>query len=523
MELTEKQRKYIDILSGTFNIKDSYGRIVPYHPLDYQVKYHAESMICRSDFKHRIWSKSRGVGATLSSCMDLLMLAHRYDGVNIAVSSRSAESATTPIDYCIWLANNTQVKGFFDVDNKYSSILKLDNDSVIFPVPGGAPDSVRSTRLIAALFDELAFTERAKEMYIAVDGSITEGGQLNVVSTWNGFATEHAKIWKDADALGYEKFEVKAFSDDFDVNKPIPEQIQSGVKLVVPWLDMVKMERSRKYDRISFLQEYMCQPSDINVAFIGLELIESCARSGLEQMKREGVNPYFLGLDFATEDSDFSVMVVFELTQEFGAIMRHLRKFRKMDSVAQFEHLKWLDSQFNFSKMGIDQTGPGKGIYDFSRKHFGSKVIGLNFAQKVRPIGEFGEKLDSMQKKQEQWKKATVPIKRAMANALRNAMVDQQCWIINDSDLKSDLNSVPYGSLDAPKSKLGHGDAFWSCAIALYLISMPLGADPVIFDNIFKADNEAIMFSGDESEIQKSLMYANKVADEIEEINNAKK
>ncbi len=514
MILTPKQEKYIEILSRTFNIKDSYGKIMPYRPLEYQIKYHTESMLCKDDFKHRIWSKSRGVGATLCSCMDLLMLAHRYDNSNIAISSRSAESATTPIDYCIWLANHTQINGFFDIDNKYSSICRLGNGSVIFPVPGGAPDSVRGVRLIAVLLDELAFTEQDKEIYVAVDGSISEGGQLSIVSTWNGFATEHSRVWKQAEEIGYEKFEVRAFSDNFDVNKPIQAQLDAGVKLNVPWLDIIKMERSRVYDRISFLQEYMCQPSDINVAFLDWELINSCSREGLEQTKRDGINPYYFGLDFATEDSDFSVMVVFELTPEFGAVMRHIRKFRKMDSVAQYDHMIWLDSQFNFSKIGIDQTGPGKGIYDFCRKRFGSKVLGFNFATKVRPIGEHGEKLDAMQKRQEQWKKATVPIKRAMASAMRSAMIDQKCWFISDPDLKGDLNSVPYGSLDAPKSKMGHGDSFWSCAITLYMIGMPIGSDPVIFENILPSKLETVVLVEDDS-VESRLRYAQKQVDDM--------
>lgn len=518
MELTLKQEKYIKILEKTFCIKDAHGHIFPYRPTSFQIEFHAASMLCNDSFKHRIWSKSRGVGATTCTMLDMLMLAHTRDNVRIPVSSKTGEMAGNPIAVACWLADNTQIQNFFQRDKSVQSVCRLDNGSEIFSVPGGSPDVIRGVRAIAICHDEFAFNDHANSIYIAGEGCLSEGGQTTIASTWNGSSNEYARIWNNAENLGFQKFEACAILGDFDVSQTIQEQIQSKkCYLAVPWLDLTRMEALRRYDSIAFMQEYQCQPNDADVAFLDWKLITEHCRVGLDQDRRISVNPYFVGIDFATE-SDYSSFAVFELTQEFGAVMRHLKAFRKMDTVAQNEHLELMDRDFGFTKIIIDETGPGKGFFDHARAKFGSKCIGVNFAQKVRPIGPTGEKVDAMQRRQLQWKLATVPIKRAMANALRNALIDDRCWIINDLEIKRDLNSVPYDSLDAPKNKLGHGDRFWSCAMALYAMQMPTSLDPVYVTDLSGKDEiKEQSCSQDENLLPMEIIEARRMQEEMED------
>ena len=95
--LTDRQRNYITLLSEVFFMKNARGTVFPYRPEPYQIEYHADCMVAIQDFPNRLWKKARGIGASATTMMDALMVAHRFKGVKIPVGSVTGTQAFGPI------------------------------------------------------------------------------------------------------------------------------------------------------------------------------------------------------------------------------------------------------------------------------------------------------------------------------------------------------------------------------------------------------------------------------------------
>ncbi|MCK5216321.1 MAG: hypothetical protein KAJ93_00935, partial [Methanosarcinales archaeon] len=123
-------------------MKNARGTVFPYRPEPYQIEYHADCMVAVEDFPNRLWKKARGIGASATTMMDALMVAHRFKGVKIPVGSVTGTQAFGPIEWAIWLADNPQIPDFFNRNQEINSICELDNGSIIFPVPGHNPEAL---------------------------------------------------------------------------------------------------------------------------------------------------------------------------------------------------------------------------------------------------------------------------------------------------------------------------------------------------------------------------------------------
>ncbi|MCK5013772.1 MAG: hypothetical protein KAS66_08120 [Candidatus Omnitrophica bacterium] len=469
-ELTTRQENYIHLLQEVFLMKNARGQEFPYRPEPYQINYHADCMVANPASPNRLWKKARGIGASATTMMDALMVAHRYKGVKIPVGSVTGTQAFGPIEWAIWLADNPQIPGFFNRNKDINSICELDNGSIIFPVPGHNPEALRNYRTVFNVYDEFAFHPYPKKLKAAGDACLSEGGQINILSTLNGTENEYYRIIQHAHEMGYEVYEVPMFEpENFDVTKPIPEQIAKGkITPISPWVDVSKLEESRLYDPVIFMQEQMCSPEDAAISFLSQSLLDEVCRPVryLHQNTRVGLNSYHLGIDFASENN-VSAFEILEQTTA-GWIHRARVPVQKTDTVQQNQLLRELDKAFGFTTITIDLTGPGTGFYHYAKHDFGSKVAGINFSTR-HPIDEKESHLYRSKDQVEGKKgKITIPIKRAMAVNMKVLMEQGRFIIMDIAEYKSDLHSVNYSSLDAPRSRDSHGDEFWGTALAMW-------------------------------------------------------
>lgn len=470
-DFTKRQKKYIILLCNVFNMKSARGTVSPYRPEPYQIEYHADCMIANPDAENRIWEKARGVGATATTMMDALIVGHRYNDVNIPVASITGTQSNGPIDWANWLVDNLQMPGFLKRDERINSQCVLDNGSTIFPVPGHNPEALRSFRTVFNIYDEFAFHMYPKKLKAAGDACLSEGGQINILSTLNGTENDFYYILTNAEDFGYKVYRVPMFDPKvFNVDRPIPDQIAEGlITPIAPWVDIAGLERSRKYDKIAFMQEQMCSPEDGSVSFLSSNLLYEISRTPeqIEQSFRVGYNPYICGIDFASE-RDTSAFQIFEVTP-YGYIHRNRYPVKRTDTPTQNRLLKSLNERFDFQFITIDMTGSGTGFYHYAQEQLGSqKVIGINFSSRVNINEKDVEKYRTKDVRYTK-DKINIPIKRAMATEMKILAETGRLIVLDYKDYIADMHSVPYDTLDAPRSKDGnHGDEFWGSALAIW-------------------------------------------------------
>ena len=467
----KRQHDYVNLLTQVFQIKNARGDLAPYRPEPFQIDYHAHCILAmKNDYPHRIWEKARGIGATSSTMMDSVMVAHRFKKLTIPVASITGEQAAVPIAWAIELCDNTQIPGFFNRRDDITTRCVLDNGSSIFTVPGHKPNSLRSYRSVFMIYDEYAFQEYPKEIKVAGDRCISEGGQSNILSTVRGTENEFWRILENAEEFGYKKFSVPMFDPKiFDIKRSIPEQIKEGlIKPIAPWINIEMLERDRKSDPIAFMQENQCDPQDSSVSFLPSTLLYRVSRPSymIEQSARKGFGVYVCGIDFASQ-RDMSAFEIFEHTPE-GWIHRQRIAISKYDTVQQNNFLMSLHQAYNFKYVTIDMTGAGTGFYHYAREQLKTEVVGINFATRHTIDPETQYLYGKADKKTRKDGKITIPIKRAMATYFKKEAEQGRLLLLDNPDYIADLHSVPYGTLDAPRNKDQHGDEFWGSALALW-------------------------------------------------------
>lgn len=480
--LTYRQKKFIKYLSSAFNIRTALGQPIPYVPADYQKLFHSECILAKPEAKDRFLNKARGVGATMMIAMEDLALMRRYSDITVPFTSTGDDAAKKSIEWAYWLTENANVDFGVVSDNKYE--ISFDNGSTMVAIPGGNPKRFRNIRAPAIGFDEFAHCERQREILTAARRCMSEGGQATIVSTPIGMSNEFWQIRANYRDLDYTIFEIPLFDPaKFDITVSVYDQVSRGIVPLVPWINVPKLEEDRRYDPIAFMQENMCSPQDESVSFLSMDLIESCIDKGLyciDQLKTK--NPCFIGIDFAFA-RNMSAIVVIEKTidketKQVKYILRHLTAVKGVDTDAQVDIVKEHVRNFPISKIVVDCTGPGIGLFHNLRRLYNYKVDGINFATKVFVRSGYDNKKGDNSLVERVAKKGSVkpkdgemvPVKRMIALNMKRHFVDGQITIFDDSLLKRDLNSVPYASLNAPKTKdLGHGDRFWAIGLALWV------------------------------------------------------
>jgi len=449
--LTPSQKRFITLFAAIFQIKDAHGKLKSFEPLLFQQMFLKDSMICNKNYKHRIVNKGRGVGMSAVIAAELLLLAQSMKGIKIPITSISARTSNVLLEWCIFLCDNSLPINLYEPtkkinfnfkmerDTSINSVCKLKNGSVILPISGGSPDSIRSLRSPALVLDEFAFNPEQKAILGAGERTLSEGGQISIISTPRTsdiLNDEFWKIWIYAERMGYKRYEFPIFpKGSINVNKSLLEQDLPPI--IAPWIDIPQLESDRSRDILMFCRENMCEVQDESVAFLSWNLIKKCCI--LKEFSKPLLdNPIYVGIDVGRMQ-DLTAIEGFQAVD--GKFYHVFEKImRGIDIPTQVREIELLNNKYEFHSVNIDKTGIGLGLYEYARKDIGGKVRGITFTRET---------------------------KTKMATNLRNKMQDDEVYMIKNDDFMDQIHSVPYHTLNGERTSEGHQDQFWACALAL--------------------------------------------------------
>lgn len=494
--LTSRQRRYVETLEGVFRVKNASGRVVDYRCEPYQAWFHAHSPLAMgTDAPDRLVPKGRGLGLTLMTAMDLLLLAHQQDRVHIPVAGRQSSTGDEFIQKAHDLVYDCAIDGFFDPDPHVSSTVRLGNGSTIEPVPGGNPSAFRGKRAPASALDEYAFHPKARDTWRAARGVLTEGGQLTVLSTHDGAGTHFYELVEAAEK-GEVDFALFPYPTHdpvaWDPNVPVPDQIASGrLKLLAPWIDVAGLEKMRREDPLGYAQEHLCQVMDEALNLLSRDAVaavhdpdlaswegpigldESPLLVDLKQPLRVprrpagNANPTGVGVDFAS-NGDLAAYTLLERTSDGYLEQRWLAKLEGVQTPQQNALLRLVVATAKPRFVCIDMTGPGTGLYEYAdaELHDKTEVVGIHFSQRVK-VGEEQDKDTG------QLKDVKAPVKKAMALTLSRLVQERRVRFLGRHPLtelhKRHLGAIRRKDLDAPrKAGEGHADLFWADALCAW-------------------------------------------------------
>lgn len=479
---TERQELYVRTLERVFHIKDAHARPAPYRPMGYQREFHAAARLADPTAPNRVVNKGRGMGYTMMAVMDDLMVLKRYAGVKIPVASIGGDQADVAIDWAIWLCEHAigtpecraceergyacaPEHGFFGHDPDITSELRLDNGSRYVPIPGNRPKAIRSHRAPRALFDEFAHNDHQEELLSGGRETVSEGGQLTLLSTPLGTANLFWRIYMNAAELGFRAFNTPLFqpSEALDPSVDLRDQVRAGrVHLVAPWRNIDDLEKSRRTDVHQFLQEAQGKPIDEAYSFLAWDLIARCHDDALpildlgELRARARLNAFHLGDDFASAvEGDYAPFVLWE---DVGGhyVQRGIWLLRGADTPSQLRLIKDIHQAVELSSATLDKTGGGTGLFEDAYAELGAIVEGVNFSTKLEMESE-----------------ETASAKKAVATNLRALMLDHKARFMGAHEhsamQRRHLHAVRSDKLDAPRTrKEGHADLFWANGLALW-------------------------------------------------------
>lgn len=478
--LSDRQRRYVELLPRVFIVKTAAGRVVPYDMQPYQAWWHAHAPLALGkDAPSRLAEKGRGLGLTLMAAMDSLLLAHTRDRITIPVAGRAGDTSDEFIEKTWDLIRDCPEGDFFAPRLDKTATIELDNRSRIIPLPGGSPEKSRSKRLIHGVLDEFAFHEYPDRLLKAIRGSQTEGGTLDIISTHNGSDTRFYDL-TDRARQGKAPFkhfwfpihDPKAWRQDV----PMKTQVDAGLRLIAPWLSIRTLEEFRLDDPAGYGQEMLCEIMDSLLNLLSRDLVTKATDATLPDwgVPYEGqdsrldvftvpkrptgdLDAAVVGIDFARK-GDLAAYTAWSLTPD-GQRQRWLEVLRGVATPAQNELVRAIDRELRPSDILIDMTGEGAGLYDYAHEdseagRIRAKVHGVHFSQGIH---EGGGK--------------TTPVKKAMALNLARSLSERARLLGSTrhaSLQRSHLLSVRRADLDANRTDEGHGDILWANALALW-------------------------------------------------------
>lgn len=492
--LSDRQRRYVDLLPRVFQVKTASGRVVPYDMQPFQVWWHAHAPLAMGTAApSRLAEKGRNLGLTLMAAMDALLLAHRTDRLTIPCAGRAGDTSDEFISKAWDLIRDAHEPDFFDPRTDVVNRIELGNQSRLIPLPGGSPDKSRSKRLVHGVLDEFAFHEYPDRLMKAIRGSQMEGGTLDVISTHNGSDTRFYDL-VDRSKTGRAPFkhfwfpihDPRAWRQDV----PMSEQVGKTLSLIAPWISTRALEEFRLEDPAGYAQEMLCEVMDAALNLVSREEASAAMTPGLPDWGRPltaaddealflklrtaitiphrpdgNLDPLYLAVDFASaKDGDLAAFTAF---QPDGATLdqRWLEVLRGVPTPTQNRLLRLIERTVRPTAVFIDMTGGGTGLFEHARQDLKCPVYGIHFASKVQYVGATGK----------------VAIKKAMGLNLARRYSERTIRVFRDhahAELqRRHVQSVRRADLDADRSAEGHGDILWAQAMAAWG-ALTMGEEP---------------------------------------------
>lgn len=232
----------------------------------------------------------------------------------------------------------------------------------------------------------------------------------------------------------------------YKLQKKLPPEDERQGMDEVDYFNWVKAGCS---DEETFLQEYMCVPSDDASAFISYELIDGCKYGPGEEWEysldqiRACKNPIYVGIDIGRRH-DLTVCWVDEVVAGV-AFTRKIVVLEKMP-FSQQEAILWPIVEAA-RRACIDETGIGMQLAERSQERFGKyKVEGVTFS---------------------------AAMKEELAYPVRSQLEDRSCRLPDDPKVAADFRGIRKETTAAgnvrfagERNESGHCDRFWAKGLA---------------------------------------------------------
>ena len=301
------------------------------------------------------------------------------------------------------------------------------------------------------VLDEFALHPDPRKLWSIAYPGITWGGNIEVISTHRGSHNFFNQVVREVRENGNPKkisLHRVTLQDALDqgflfkLQQMLPADDERQAMDEAAYFDLV---RSGCADEESFLQEYMCDPADDDVAFLEYDLIASAEYPAGSDWRQTEQGSLYVGIDIGRKH-DLTVLWVLEKLGD-TYYTRHVEALRGMRKSDQEKILwPWIERS---RRTCIDATGLGIGWTDDAQDAFGKlKVEGVNFSAAV---------------------------KETLAYPVRGHMEDRKLRIPHDPTIRADLRAVTKqvssaGNVrfTAERNADGHADRFWALALALH-------------------------------------------------------
>jgi len=406
----------------------------------------------------KIGEKSRQIGWTWSEGYGLVrrksMVEARLDAW---ISSRDDIQARLFLEDCKNFAAILQIgaqdlgEQVIDEKGHNAYVLALANRLRIHSMSSN-PDAQAGKRGDRVL-DEFALHPDPRKLYAIAYPGITWGGTLSIFSTHRGSHNYFNELIQEIDhknnPKGFSKHRV-TLQDALDqgflykLQSKLPKDDARQNMDEAAYFNFI---RAGAPDEESFMQEYMCVPSDDASAFMTYDLIASCEYAYEENWKKaidDCVGPVYIGVDIGRQH-DLTVIWVAEL---FGGTLftRAVVELKNTPFSEQEATLYPMLAMPNVRRCCIDQTGIGRQFAERATLRFGEyKIESVNF---------------------------TGEIKEEMAYPLRASFEDRTIRIPKSDFIRSDFRAIKKETtssgnirFSADRGKNGHSDRFWAAAL----------------------------------------------------------
>lgn len=317
------------------------------------------------------------------------------------------------------------------------------------------------------VLDEFALHPDPRKLWAIAYPGITWGGQLEIISTHRGSQNLFNSLVQEARENGNPKgISLHRVTLQDALEQGFLSKLKSKLPAGDPILEMDEASyfdyiRAGCVDEESFLQEYMCVPSDDATAFIGYDLLDACTMPPAEQweLPLDPSREYFLGVDIG-RTHDLTVLYLLEA----DGPRRISRRIVELSNTPFHEQAAAIDryaSLPHVRRVCIDATGIGRQLAEDSRRRHGGKVEEVIF---------------------------TAGVKEDLAVTLRRAMEDRALRLPPYRPLAADLRSIRKETTSAgnvryvgERTKDGHADRFWALALAIHAAKTPASSHIGIF------------------------------------------
>ena len=198
------------------------------------------------------------------------------------------------------------------------------------------------------------------------------------------------------------------------------------------------MQRKSLMMTREFNQEYRCIPAYDADAYLDREQVLSCVKTGLKDPKGyNGKDEIVAGFDIGKKAHP-SHLVIFQKTNDDKYIQLHSQWFDKVEYSTQLEELKRVIEEYKVDMLRYDNT----------RAEFESFAERGELPRCMNPVN------------------FNLKTKHLMAAALGRVVEHSKIEFLNDQRQVNQMLAVT-NDLKAASSAEGHGDSFWSIALAV--------------------------------------------------------